>query len=199
MPTADGKTLLIEVPERVVTPRLVLRVPRAGDGPTLNAAIVASFPDIQPWLPWADHVPSIDESEMVVRRQHAQFLLREDFVFQIWEHAGDGREHTLLGGTGLHRMDWTVPRFEIGYWRRTGHAKRGVISEAVIALTRLAFDQLHAERVEIRVDPENVASWRVAERVGYTLEGTLRRDRRNVSGSLRDTRVYSRVRGSEES
>jgi RimJ/RimL family protein N-acetyltransferase len=133
-----------------------------------------------------------------VRRQHAQFLLREDFVFQIWEHAGDGVEHTLLGGTGLHRMDWTVPRFEIGYWRRIGHARRGIIGEAVTALTRLAFDQLHAERVEIRVDTENVASWRVAERAGYTLEGILRRDRRNVSGLLRDTRVYSRVRGVEE-
>jgi RimJ/RimL family protein N-acetyltransferase len=198
MTPPDRKPILIDVPERVVTPRLVLRMPRAGDGAALAEAIAASFAELQPWLPWADHVPTPAESEAVVRRQHATFALRDDLVFQIWDHAGDGRERTLIGSTGLHRMDWTVPRFEIGYWRRTGYARRGLVTEAVTALTRLAFDDLRAERVEIRVDNANVASWRVAERAGYTLEGVIRREGRNASGGVRDLRLYSRVRGVEE-
>lgn len=198
MVNAERKPITIDVPERVVTPRLVLRMPRAGDGAKLAEAIGESFAELQPWLPWADHVPTPAESEAVVRRQHAQFVLRDDLVFQIWDHAGDGRERTLVGGTGLHRMDWAVPRFEIGYWRRTGYAQRGLITEAVTALTRLAFDDLRAERVEIRVDTNNVASWRVAERAGFTLEGVIRREGRTTSGGLRDLRLYSRVRGVEE-
>ena len=40
----------------------------------------------------------------------------------------DGR---FLGSSGLHRIDWDVPKFEIGYWCRTSLARRGYITEAV--------------------------------------------------------------------
>jgi RimJ/RimL family protein N-acetyltransferase len=103
----------------------------------------------------------------------------------------------LLGGCGLHCIDWNVRRFEIGYWRRTS-AGPGLIDEAVQALTRFAFDELRAQRVEIRMDARNDASRRVAERNGYTFEGVLRADSLTPSGEPRDTRLYARVRGVEE-
>jgi len=52
---------------------------------------------------------------------------------------------------------------------------------------------LNASRVFLTTDEMNIASWRLAERAGFELEGTLRNDRRNLSGGLRNTRVYSRV------
>ena len=64
--------LLIDVPERIETERLVLRVPRAGDGPVVNAAVCASLDELAPWLPWAGTVPSVDESEAHCRRQQAR-------------------------------------------------------------------------------------------------------------------------------
>ena len=67
--------LLMDVPDRIETERLVLRVPRAGDGPILNEAIRASHVDLQPWLPWAGALPSVDESEAHCRRQRARFIL----------------------------------------------------------------------------------------------------------------------------
>lgn len=190
--------LLIDVPERLVTERLVLRPPRAGDGAALNEAVTVSLPELQPWLPWARTAPSPDESEALARGAQAKFQLRTDLVYSIWEHDGQGRETRLVGGSGLHRIDWTVPRFEIGYWRRSGTAGRGYITEAVRALSRMAFDHLNALRVEIRMDDRNVASWKVAERAGFVLDGVLRRDTLAVDGAVRDTRVYSRVRGVEE-
>jgi ribosomal-protein-serine acetyltransferase len=53
--------------------------------------------------------------------------------------------------------------------------------------------------VEIRMDAGNERSWRVAERAGFRLEGVLRGDSLTPAGELRDTRVYARVRGLEES
>jgi RimJ/RimL family protein N-acetyltransferase len=94
----------------------------------------------------------------------------------------------------LHRIDWAVPKFEIGYWVRTPLAGQGYVSEMVHALRAMAFETLNAERVEIRCDNANERSWRVAERCGFTLEGVLRRDSRAPDGSVRDTRVYARVR-----
>ena len=104
----------------------------------------------------------------------------------------------LVGGTGLHRIDWTLRKFEIGYWRKTGCEGRGYLTEAVRALARLAFDQLDARRVEIRMDDNNERSWRVAERAGFTLEALLRFDSATTAGEPRSTRVYARVRGAEE-
>jgi RimJ/RimL family protein N-acetyltransferase len=190
--------LLIDVPERLLTPRLVLRCPRAGDGPALNEAVTVSLDELRPWMPWAQSAPSLDESEGVVRGAQARFLQRIDLVYSMWEHDGQGVERRLVGGTGLHRMDWSVPRFEIGYWRRSGEQGRGLVTEAVNALSRMAFDVLQAQRVEVRMDDANTASWKVAERAGFTLEGVLRRDAVAVNGRVRDTRVYSRVRGAEE-
>ena len=190
--------LLIDIPERLETAQLVLRPPRAGDGAKLNAAVVASLDDLAPWMPWASRAPTLDESEANARRAHAQFAARADLVYSIFRREADGREGEIVGGTGLHRLDWTLRRFEIGYWRRTGHGGQGHATEAVKAMTRLAFDVLEARRVEIRMDDQNVASWKLAERCGYTLEGLLRLDSLTPAGLPRSTRVYARVRGIEE-
>jgi RimJ/RimL family protein N-acetyltransferase len=190
--------LLIDVPERIETERLVLRVPRRGDGPTVNAAIAASLVDLAPWLPWAGAIPSVDESEATCRRQQGRFILREDFVMFMFLRDAHGDEGELVGGTGLHRIDWGLRRFEIGYWRKTGCEGRGLVTEAVRAMARLAFDHLEARRVEIRMDDSNVRSWKVAERAGFTLEALMRFDSTTPAGEPRSTRVYARVRGAEE-
>jgi RimJ/RimL family protein N-acetyltransferase len=190
--------ILIEVPERIETERLVLRAPRAGDGQTVNDAIRVSHAELAPWMPWAGTMPSVDESEAHCRRQQARYILREDFVLLMFERGAGGGEGDLVGGTGLHRIDWTLRKFEIGYWRRTGCAGRGYVTEAVRALARLAFDVLDARRVEIRMDDNNASSWRVAERAGFTLEALLRFDSATPTGEPRSTRIYARVRGAEE-
>lgn len=117
-------------------------------------------------------------------------LARRDLVLHVYTKDG-GR---FVGGTGLHRIDWEVRRFEIGYWLRSGEGGRGYVTEWVERLVRLAFGPLLARRVEIRCDDHNERSVRVAERTGFTLEGVLRQDSLTPAGEPRDTRVYSIVR-----
>ncbi len=190
--------LLIDVPERITTERFILRCPRPGDGASLNAAVCESMDDLRPWMPWAQAAPLLDESEAYCRRHHAKFQLRDDLPYFIFEREPDGTEGVLVGASGMHRIDWAVRRFEIGYWRRAGLGGHGIATEAVRALCRMAFDRLDARRVEIRMDDANPRSAKVAERAGFTFEGLLRRDTLTVAGEPRDTRVYSRVRGIEE-
>ncbi len=190
--------VLIDVPERIDTERLILRCPRRGDGAAVNAAVIASLEELSPWMPWAGAVPTLEESEAHCRRQQGRFILREDLVMLIFERDASGGEGEFVGGAGLHRIDWTLRRFEIGYWRKTGHAGRGIVTEAVTALARMAFDDLDARRVEIRMDDNNVRSQKVAERAGFTLEALLRFDSVSPADEPRSTRVYARVRGAEE-
>ena len=191
--------LLLDVPERLETERLVLRCPRPGDGPAVNVAVCESLEGLRPWMPWAKAAPSIDDSEAYCRRMHAKFLLREDLVLLIFERGSEGAAGPVLGAVGLHRIDWVARCFEIGYWRRKGLGGLGIVSEAVQGLARMAWDRLDARRLEIRMDEDNVPSRNVAERAGFTFEGLLRLNALAPDGSARSTRVYARVRGQEES
>ena len=195
---AAVEPMLIDWPPLLQSERLLLRAPRAGDGAALNEAVVQSLDELKPWMPWAQKVPSRKESELTCRQMAARFAQRSDLPLFIFARAGDGGCARLLGGTGLHRVDWSVPRFEIGYWRRSGEQGHGWIAEAVRTLARFAFDQLGARRVEIRMSSDNLKSRAVAERCGFTLEGVLRQDSLDVHGRPRDTAVYARVRGAEE-
>ena len=190
--------VLVDVPERIDTARLILRCPRRGDGAAVNAAVVASLEELRPWMPWAGAAPTLEESEAHCRRQQGRFILREDLVMLMFARDESGGEGQFVGGAGLHRIDWSLRRFEVGYWRRTGLEGRGIVTEAVTALSRMAFDVLDARRVEIRMDDSNVRSWKVAERAGFTLEALLRFDSVSPGDEPRSTRVYARVRGAEE-
>jgi RimJ/RimL family protein N-acetyltransferase len=160
--------------------------------------MVESIESLKAWMPWAQKVPTLDESELTCRQLAARFTQRTDLTLFMFERAADGAVGRLVGGTGLHRMDWSVPRFEIGYWCRPSQQGQGLVTEAVCTLARFAFDVLRARRVELRMASTNTKSRAVAERCGFTLEGTLRQDSIGVDGQPRDTLVYARVRGVEE-
>lgn len=187
--------LLVDVPERLDGERTVLLAPRAGLGAELAVVVTQSLSHLRPWMAWAQDAPTAESAELVVRRMQADFIARRDLTWHLHARRADGSAGRLLGGAGLHRMDWAVRRFEIGYWVRPEAAGRGHASEAVRLLVALAFDRLAARRVEIRCDTRNVRSRAVAERCGFELEGVLRRDALGVDGEVRDTAVYSRIAG----
>ena len=185
--------ILIDVPERLEGERTVLLAPRAGLGAEMAIVLAQSLSHLRPWMPWAQEAPSAESSEVVVRRMQADFIARRDLCFQIYARKPDGSAGRMLGGTGLHRIDWAVRKFEIGYWIRPEAAGQGHVSEAVRLLAALAFDRLGARRVEIRCDARNLKSRAAAERCGFTLEGVLRCDALGVDGQSRDTAVYARI------
>ena len=67
------------------------------------------------------------------------------------------------------------------------------MTEATSGLIDFAVNRLEAKRLESLPDAANIASCRLCERVGMTLEGTLRNERVAPDGSLRDTRLYAIV------
>jgi RimJ/RimL family protein N-acetyltransferase len=136
-PTMDP--LLEDVPERIETERLILRMPRGDDAPAMNAAVCESLDDLRVSMPWAQSAPSLARSDADCRRMQARFLLREDLAMFMFERRADGSEGEFVGGTGLHRISWPVRRFELGYWCRAGRQGRGYVTEAAQALVRFAF------------------------------------------------------------
>lgn len=180
-----------QLPETLETERLIIRVARPGDGLLFHEAVMESLDALTPWLGWVSPDQTVEQAEMNCRKAYGRFLLNEDLMALFFLKA----DRALVGGSGLHHPDWTLRRFEIGYWGRTRFGRRGLMTEGVRALADYALTTLAANRVFLSTDDRNTASWKLAERAGFQHEGTLRNERFDFQGHLRDTRMYSRVPG----
>jgi len=153
----------------------------------VNAAICESFTELHRWMKWAEKRPTLEETTAHALKATENFQAGEDFP--VWGFLKNTGEFVV--GCGLHRVDWEVPKFEIGYWCRSSYQRNGFVTEAVKALTRIGFEQLGANRMEIRCDSRNVRSYLMAERTGYQLEAELKHEQRAPDGILRTTLIYA--------
>lgn len=79
----------------------------------------------------------------------------------------------LIGHMPFHA--WAEPQtYEIGWAFGRAHQGKGYATEAGRALLAHAFGSLGAHRVIATCQPENTASWRVAEKLGLRREGHFR-------------------------
>ncbi|MEH7415270.1 GNAT family N-acetyltransferase [Neobacillus drentensis] len=185
------KPILIEFPEEIYSKRLLIRKPMPGEGKMVYEAIQGSLNELKLWMPWANREQTEQEVEANIREAHAKFLIREDLRLHIF----DRKTGEFIGASGLHRMNWEVPKFEIGYWIDTKHSGNGYILEATQAITEYAFQELKAKRVEIRCDSKNIKSRRIPEKLGFTLEGILKNDGISTDRQeLRDTCIYAKIK-----
>lgn len=115
-----------------------------------------------------------------------------------WESGGarrtfavrEAQTGSLAGGCELRLRDDRIA--EISYWTFPAFRGKGLASRAVELLCRWAFAELAVERVELYVEPDNVASRGVALRAGFTEEGTLRQ-RERFGEERRDMVLYLRL------
>jgi RimJ/RimL family protein N-acetyltransferase len=186
----DVSPILISIPEDLHGPRVLLRPLDPGDAEAVWEAIEESRTRLREWLPWVNRIRTLDDERIAIAQMRTQWIIREALTFGIFDRVS-GR---YFGGSGLVRINWAIRAFEIGYWIRTSAEGRGYITEAVQLLAVLAFDRLGANRVEIQANPRNVRSWRVPERLGFLLEGTLRCSRPDADGKPSDRRIYTLIR-----
>ncbi|TKD69948.1 GNAT family N-acetyltransferase [Pseudalkalibacillus hwajinpoensis] len=184
------KPILIDFPCEFETERLHIRYPMPGDGKAVHQSIQASIEDLKNWMPFARSEQTLDDVEANIRESHVDFLKRTDLRLLLF-HKASGE---FIGSSGLHRIDWNVRKFEIGYWMDSRYSGHGYMSEAVKGILDFAFDQLKAKRVEIRCNTNNLRSRKVAERVNFDLEAILQNDGISIDGKeLIDTCVYAKI------
>lgn len=171
--------------------RLIVRCWQPADAPLLKEAVDGSLDHLRPWMPWAHNEPqSVEDKVELIRSFRAQFDRGEDFVYGVFS----ADERTVLGGCGLHQRGG--PRsLEIGYWIRADSVRCGYATEVVQLLTKAAFRACGVERLDIKVEPENLASASIPRKLGFVEEGILRRRLPPVTGDglLRDALLFTMV------
>ena len=106
-----GAPITRDFPEAFETERLLIRSPMPGDGLELYAAVRESMEDLLPWMPWPAEHGTVEDSEASAREARVRFLERTELRMHLWLKGTE----TLVGSSGLHRIDWGVPKSEIGY------------------------------------------------------------------------------------
>jgi hypothetical protein len=82
--------------------------PLPGDGKEMHAAVIGSIEELAPWMAWPKEHRTVDDSEASSRRARVAFLERSELRLHLYLKGTD----TLVGSSGLQRIDWEVPKFE---------------------------------------------------------------------------------------
>lgn len=104
----------------------------------------------------------------------------------------DKETDKLIGMAGFRRFDHSNFRAEIGYGLMPQYWGKGIAKKAVQLLVDHGFQILHLHTIEAQVEPENLSSAKVLEKVGFQKEG-LFRENHYFDGRFLDTLVYSIV------
>jgi RimJ/RimL family protein N-acetyltransferase len=150
---------------RIDTARLSLRCLVPADAASLSRAIAESLEHLRPWLTWTAHEPlSLAERLTWVRTQRGHFDLGSDYCYGAFD-----KQTGALCGMGLLRLSpSSVDEREVGYWIHAAHLRQGLCTELVSALVRVGFEIEALDALEIRAFPHNVASARVAQKLGFS-------------------------------
>jgi len=190
------RPLMVNFPLPIVTPRLILRQPIMNyvDCYEYTSAVVDSFKELQPWVPWAQNYPSVEQSEEYIRECCAAWIMKNNnnvgIPFWIIEKASN----KFIGSAQLHNIAWDIPRYEIGYWLKTSATRKGYMCEAINALTRYCFIQLVAKRVEIKCETKNERSKKIPIALNFNHDATLKNAQLAIADrKITDTLIFSRT------
>jgi len=163
---------LLELPERIETPRLLVRRYLSGDGAWYLEMGRRNRDHLQRYEAGnsARRVATPEEAEVLVRTYGRDWDARVRFLMGAFERATGEFVAQLYAGP----LSWEAREFEVGYFVDADHEGRGFVTEAVLGVRGWLFEHLGARRLVLRCEDTNLRSARVAERCGFRQEGHLR-------------------------
>lgn len=166
--------------------RIEMRSLRKSDSKAVFAAVDASRTELDRFMIWAPSTRSARDTTDYIRRTITERRRERGFGFGIF----DAETKSYIGSIGLHNLRSGIRSAEIGYWIRTERAGQGLATEASALTLKFAFDAWNAHRVVLRAATDNAGSIRVAEKLGFRLDGIQRHEMLLSRGWL-DLNCYS--------
>ncbi|MBE4146279.1 GNAT family N-acetyltransferase [Vibrio parahaemolyticus] len=167
---------------KIETERLILRALVAEDAGYLFSIFsdneVMKYWNTEPWV-------SVDEAKTFITNSVRAMDSNTEVILGIYlKSTGQ-----LLGKIMLFSFAKESRRAEIGFGVSRDCWGKGIVLEAGSALIEHAFHTLKLRRIEAEIDPDNIASGKTLERLGFVKEGYLRQ-RWEVNGVVSDSAIY---------
>ncbi|SFQ41281.1 ribosomal-protein-alanine N-acetyltransferase [Psychrobacillus psychrotolerans] len=165
------------------TERLILR--KVTEEDIEDMYLYGSDEEVSKYVTWNTHETIADTKGFV------EFVLNKYENKQVSPWGIEYKENGKFIGT----IDfvWWQPNHkiaEIGYVISKDYWGKGLTTEVAKELVKFGFEEMDLVRVQARCDVENIASARVMEKAGMTLEGIIRKGI-FVKGEHRDLKMYS--------
>jgi ribosomal-protein-serine acetyltransferase len=153
----------------------------------VHAAVSESQEEVPHWLSGLGGLSLSDVQEFI---DHQPQNWNEDqaYNFAVIESSSN----KYIGGCGLTHINRRHRCCNLYFWIRTSATGHGYATRAVVLMARFAFESLGMQRMEIVIEPENLACLRVAEKAGAISEGYLR-NRLFNRGEPHDAVIFSLV------
>lgn len=174
--------------QRIETDRLILRRYKIEDADAMYKNW-ASDSEVTKFLTWQPH-PSVDVSRGIIEDWLKKY---SDEKYYQWAIVLKDNGNEPIGGISVVHMNEDISMVHIGYCLGRAWWRRGIMSEALKAVTDFMFDTVEVNRVESRHDPRNPNSGKVMQKCGMKYEGTLRSADRNNQG-ICDACYYALLR-----
>lgn len=148
------------------------------------------------WLePWEASSPAgpgqLPTYAGMVRALNRQAREAAALPFIITERIPGVFRPAIVGQLTVSSIVWgSAMSATLGYWVDQGRAGRGIVPTAVAMATDHCFQTLGLHRMEINIRPENTASLRVVEKLGFRDEG-LRPRYLHINGRWADHRSFA--------
>jgi len=164
--------MLLEIPAKLETTRLIIRKYKKGDGESLQNLLERN--NNREFL--IDHITEAStiktkkEAEIKIRQFIAFWVARKRFVMGIWLKTSQ----TYIGQIWIEPKKWEVPSFELGWFLDRAYQGQGIATEAVRRSADFLFENLKAHKIIVLTRDDNIRSYKLAERCGFTKEGYFR-------------------------
>ncbi|MES5943720.1 MULTISPECIES: GNAT family N-acetyltransferase [unclassified Bacillus cereus group] len=180
--------LILKIPTQFSTNRLIIRVPKPGDEIVVYEAICHSIAELKPWIKSLQQTPTKENIETLIINYNIQFLQRSTLPYLMFSKiTGE-----FIGFAIFHEINWEILKFEVGYWIHSKFSKKGYMTEGVHRLVKFAFEELTANRVEIRCEAANIQSHAIPKKLYFKLEGILEMNELNANKKeLSDTYLFA--------
>ena len=141
---------------------------------------------------WKLRITSVPEPHTTEDYVRAALGMPDRLAFAVIDAGSD----TIIGSTSYHDILPAIDRVEIGYtWYARSRQRSHVNTSCKLMLLSHAFDTLGCAVVGLRTDNFNYASQAAIERLGAKKDGVLRHHGLRRDGTVRDTVMYSILRG----
>ncbi len=169
-------------------PQVSLRGVRLRDARTLEKLLARDRQWLEPWEATHPIIPSQEYDQRGAIRSLLQQSRRGQGLPLVLEI-----DYELVGQLNVSQISYgSLSSAGLGYWIAQSHAGRGITPIAVALVTDYLFFERGLHRMEICMVPENQASRRVVEKLGFRFEG-LRRRYIHINRAWRDHLCFALV------
>ncbi len=171
-----------------VNQEVYIRPFKEDDGLSFVEAVHESVATVGAWMSWCHQGYSLQEAGSWFKLCQQNRAAGLAYDFGLFSVSSD----QVLGGIAINQINKEHNFGNIGYWVRQSQQGKGIATQAARTIATFGFQKLKLTRLEIVVAEENLASRRVAEKVGASFE-CIARNRLVIRGVPHDSAVYSLV------